>query len=638
MAIRLKTIEYHLPTLNTLADNTLTALTQKTIYIPEGTGTIYFKSVCLMYSIEEGSAQPAGNYTTRRMTVSVNGATATNYANSNLYTGSGENATIYYSVDATAHFRANWGSATSRTLDVSVLLDGSATPSATPFVNVNVTVFITYEYNDTSSTQIKTVNIPLNTSAGTLGSTKSAVYDRIPDLDNYLPESSKSYRDIHITVQGNIGATTTDGTLSIEIDNNGAYTSQISERGGASDRWSRLVYQLGTTGMTTNAKHDLYLWSNQLTYNHQQVWMTVTYEFDATASSDTMVSIFLPTEIVSPMGGATSVDAQRAKRSFWAEESGIVPKRLAFYSFWDQAAAVGGLFWRIGTGISNPYVAYTDAPNTLCGGNGCMIRNDSYLSGAMIRGKNSLEVSVYRTDTADLGYNVGGYFLVNYQANKPDNGYGAANHTVRHLLHPFTGAAKIEETTVATGIDIPEYHHYLNALGTNYCYLSNTTSSPAGVTVVFEKPSGEGGLEWLPAYIDVGTTDPETGLRQCWSQVREYFQRFPDDTSDSRLDLTGYRRWRMVMNNAATAFHHLELYFTYHTITYNKTTTISDSNGGVVTCNLHRIQEDIVDTLLTKVRTGNGTIDWTWYDNTTGMYVTAYEDSTHVGRSSNFTF
>jgi hypothetical protein len=638
MAIRLKTIEYHLPTLNTLADNTLTALTQKTIYIPEGTGTISFKSVFLVYSIEEGAAQPAGNYNTRRMTVSVNSAAATNYSSGGTYTGSGENTTIFYSVDATAHFRANWGSATSRTLDVSVLLDGSAIPAANPFVNVNVTVVITYEYDDTSSTQIKTVNIPLNTSVGTLGSTKSTVYDRIPDLDNYLPETTKTYRDIFITVQGNIGSATADSTLSIEIDSLGAYTSQTMERGGASHRWSRLISNITSLGMDTSVKHDLYLWANLLTYNHQQVWMTVTYEFDATASSDTMVSLTLPTEIVSPMGGATSADAQRAKRSFWIEESGIVPKRLAFYGFWDQAADVAGLNWRIGTGISNPYVAYTDAPAILCGGNGCMIRNDNYLSGILIRGKNLLEVSVYRTDAADLGYNLGGYFLVNYQANKPDSGYGAANHTVRHLLHPFTGIAKIQETTVYTGVNIPEYNHYLNALGTNYCYVSNSTANPAGATVVFEKPSGEGGLEWLSAYVDVGTTDPETGLRQCWSQVREYFQRFPDDTSDSRLDLTGRRRWRMVMNNGAAAFHHLELYFTYHTITYNKTTTISDSNGGVVTCNLHRIQEDIVDTLLTKVRTGNGTIDWTWYDNTTGMYVTAYEDSTHVGRSSNFTF
>jgi len=637
MATRLKTIEYHIPTLNNLADNTLTAMASKTIYIPEGTGTIRFRNVMIMYSIEEGSGQPTGNYSTRRIDVSVNGATATQYTSSNLYTGSGENATIYYSIDARDHFHANWGSATSRSLAISVLLDGSAAPSATPFVNVNVTVTITYEYDDSTATQIKTVNIPLNCSNGTLGSSKSLVADVIPALNSYLPEANKVLRDMFITVQGNIGATTADSTLSFEIDSSGAYTTQLSERGAASDRWSRLIYNFGLTGnlLQTGITHDLYLWSNQLTYNHQQVWMTVTYEFDATASNDMMVSLQLPVDITSPMGGVTTADAQRGVREFWIQESGVTMQRLAFYGFWDQAAAISTLNWRIGTGHTG-YISYTDAAAQVCGGNGCMIRNDSFYT--LNRGRNKFDVYTYRSDTADFGFNVGGYFLLNYTANKPPEGYGSANHTVRWTLHPFTGIAEGITTTRSTGFYIPESEYYISALGTNCMYLSNTTSAPAGLAVVFESPSGEGGLEWYPAYVDVGHTDPETGLRQCWSQARDYFRRWPGDLGRGRLALESGRRWRMVQGNGATAFHHLELYVTYHGIKYQRTTNVTSSNGGVISLHLHRDMDGTDDKVLERTRTGDGTVDWTWYDNTTGCFITAIEDSTHVDRSANFYF
>jgi len=44
---RLKTIQYAIPVLATLADNTLTPMTQITLYIPEFSGTVTFRSVIL---------------------------------------------------------------------------------------------------------------------------------------------------------------------------------------------------------------------------------------------------------------------------------------------------------------------------------------------------------------------------------------------------------------------------------------------------------------------------------------------------------------------------------------------------------------------------------------------------------------
>jgi hypothetical protein len=55
-----------------------------------------------------------------------------------------------------------------------------------------------------------------------------------------------------------------------------------------------------------------------------QAWMTITYEFDATSSNDVYVSLMLPMEISSPMGGTTSSDYQRGNREFFIEEPGSV--------------------------------------------------------------------------------------------------------------------------------------------------------------------------------------------------------------------------------------------------------------------------------------------------------------------------
>jgi hypothetical protein len=642
MVTRLKTIEYHLNTLNNLADNVLTALTQKTIYIPEGASGINFRSVLITYSIEEGVNQPTGNYTTRRMTVSVNGATATNYANGTTYTGSGENVTIFYSIDAANHFNANWGSATSRTLDISVLLDGSAAASPTPFVNVNVTVEITYSYDDTVTTQIKTVNIPLDAPIGTLGTTKgTALVATIPALSSYLPEANKVIRDMFITVQGNIGTLVNDSTLSMEIDSSGAYTTQISERTAASDRWSRIVYNFGLTGnlLQTGISHEFYLWSNILSHNHQQVWMTVTYEYDSTQSNDMMVCLRLPTHMVSPLGGVGSDDAQKAVSEFWVQESGVALQRLAYYAFFEQAAAISTLNWRIGTGSA--YSGYTDASAILCGGNGLMVRNDTGV--VFGRGKNKFEVNTYRTDTADFGYNVAGYFLVNYTANKPVLGYGAANRTITWNILPFTGIAKGIETTADTGINIPESGYFMNSVGINYQYLSEGVSAIAGVGVYVQKLSGatatgERGPEWMELYCDLGTTDPETGLRQVWANCSNVFRRWSGDPDTDRIEILSGRRYRTLQNNLATAFSHLSLVFNYHTIVYEKTTNVTNSNGGVITLDLHRTYEGRDEVVQVLQRTGDGSVTWRWYDNTTGMFISAYEDSTHVGRSANFTF
>lgn len=616
-----------MPARAAMTDNTLTAMTQITISLPEAPAGTDFKSVVATVSAM-ATATAAGNITTRRIDFSVGGATAGTHTNSNLYTGSGEDIFAYHAADMTSHFISNWTSGTSKTFDASVLMDGTATGIA--WTNVCVTLYITYEYDDTSPTQIKTVRMPLTVPTGAFGTAKpGAALSTIPNLSTELPEASKVYRSTNITVQGMRSSTAvTDATISMQLDSTAAVTTGVYEGVLATNYFMRYVWDISAV-LNTSSTMGFYAWGSLANnWIHMQAWMTITYEFDATATNDVYVSLLMPMEIASPMGGTTAADYQRGTREFWIEEPGTIStKDIAFYSFWDQAAAMAGQQQRVGTGV---FVAYTtDTAGTLAGSNAAMIRNDTVWT--FTKGRNQVNWDVYRTDTTDLGFNVCGFWIVNYTAGKPSTGYGAANHTVFWNLGAyFDGASNALRTIPAVAPALPEVDRFYSAIGTRYLYVTNTTGNAAGVTVLVERLAAEGGLQWEPAYIDVGYTDPETGLRHAFSQVRTLFKRWGNDPDPDRMSLQTDRRWRTVLNNNALSFDYLDLIFTYHSIPLVVSGTIGGFSG-TVTINLHRVSNgEIVDTT---TRSGDGTYTFNWFDDTEEVYVDA-NDGTNFGRSA----
>lgn len=633
MATRLKTIEYGIPQLNTLADNTLTAMTTITAYIPELSGTVTIKKAIVQVSIMEGATQATGSYTTRRIDVSVGGAGATSYTNSNAQTGSGEDTCVFYAADATSHFVTNFTS-TNETIAISVLIDGSAATIA--WVNVGATVYITYEYDDTQTTQIKTVYIPLNAPVGALATSKpGSATATIPALDTELPETSKTYRNMYIVCQGNVvnSGSTTDTTLSMQVDTLTAYTSQSIEMGATSDYWARFVwvtqyYDSGGSSagiaMDTSASRSFYLWASVARHHHQQVYMVITYEFDSSASSDVFVSTLMVSQ-GSIMGGTTSSDFDRLSRLLWIEEPGtITTKQIAFFPVWEQAAAISGLNMRVGTGS---FVTYTDVAAVLCGGNGAMIRNDSAFT--LVRGLNTLTADYYRTDTADFGVGISGFWIINYTADKPSQGYGAANHTVKwNSGFTFDGATATNRKTSAFALALPESSYYLSGFGCHVMQFTDTSGTFGGAVLLMEKTNASG--EWLTVDTINGHTDAEQGLHQHFAGVRDDIQRYPSDPMRS-LDPEATRRWWWSYTNAGSGFLYLDLWVTYHSVTFTVGGDITGSDGGTVEIGLWRTTNK--ELALTTSRSGDGAYSFTWYDDTEDLFVEAWEDATHVGRS-----
>jgi hypothetical protein len=621
MAIRQKTVEFAHPPVAAMVDNTLTASPQITVFLPESGKT--FRKVWAVVSCSQ-TATTQGNVTTRRLECRLGAAAYTAHTNSNLYTGSGEDLFVFHAVDLTAHFTTNW-TGTSMTFDSQTLMDGTATTVA--WTTVSVQLFVTYEYDDTSATQIKTVFIPLNMPAAAMGTAKpGTALDTIPDLGTELPEAGKVFRNSFITVQGNAHRTAaSDLTMTLQLDSTTAYTTGVFEGVGQTDYFFKYIWNCPT--LVTNATMGFFAWANVADFDHCQAWLTVTYEFTATASNDVFVSVQLPMEVGSPMGGTAASDYQRGTRELWIQEPGtITRKQIAFFPFWDQAGPIAGLNMRIGTGA---FVAYSDVATNLAGSNAAMIRNDTAI--ALARGRNTMNFDVYRTDTTDLGFNISGFWIVNYTAGKPTLGYGAANRTVRNNMGAvFEGAANIIRSVPAFSPNIASVNYFVNSVGVNYQYVTNSTGTAAGVALSAERLVVEGGIEWEPIYTDIATTDPETGMHHCWATARSFFRRWPGDPGSDRVDLETSRRWRVVLANGCSSFDYLDMLVTYHNITYTCADSISGGFTGTVTLALHRAANG--EKVLETTRVGDGAFSFTWYDNTEEMYVVV-TDGTRVGRS-----
>ena len=628
MATRLKTVHYAFPALASLTNNTLTNVTQRTIYLPE-TGTKTFRSVVAHVTFDDIITATGGSLTTKTLNFRLGAAAYTSVANANTLTNSGENASFHLTADYTAHFTTNW-TGTSMTADFQLQINQS-TGTTTGMVNVCVTLEITYEYDDTSTTQVKSVFIPLNAPVAAL-STTAATVDTFPALDTYLPEASKTYRDIFVIVQGNEArnAATTDHTMTISVGSTTVTTGNY-EGSLASDRWFRYVFDILAAGFDGQAAtQNFQLSATVARCNHLQAYAVVTYEYNESTSTTIMNSVMLPMELSSPMGGTTSSDYQRGTRDLYIEEPAtITTGRVAFYAFWQQAAAISGLNMRLGTGA---FVTYTDAASVLCGNNGAMVRNDSAFT--LARGKNTLNFDVYRTDTADFGWNLCGFWLVNYTSAKASQGSGSHNHTVFWgLSQNGTAAAAVTVTVAATAPAIPETEYFINAVGTRLILQPSGTVTPPGITVLVERLSAEGGVQWESAYIDVSHNDPEIGAIYTYSQMRSLFKRWPNDVGVERMDLETARRWAWHAGGAASAWGSLGVLFTYHSILSTVAGTVSGSSGGTVNINLH--DGTTGEVLKTTSRSGNGAYSIPFYGNTRTVYTTARESGTLLARSDN---
>ncbi len=620
MAQSLKTVAYAFPTIASVTNNTLTSFTQITVNLPEGSKT--FRKAWVEVAMDDIITATGGTITTKTVDLRLGAAAYTSTANTQSLANTGENISLFVERDFTSHFTTNW-TGTSMTCDARVQINQS-TGTTTGMVNVSCILYITYEFDDTSTTQVETKWIPLNSPPQSLPNVKTS-HDTIPALDTYLPEASKVYRNIAIVTEANRNhANTTDHTVTYELSSLGTQVTGNYEGGLASDVFSRYVWNI-TSYITTNVTHDFNMWASITARHHSpHAYMIVTYEFNNSTTTRKMQSLLLPMEIASPMGTAAA-DFQRADREFWVQEPNPTLERLAFYMMWQATSNETGLNARIGTGA---FTAYSNIGSGLvCGNKVLMIRNDAPTGLTFGRGRNDLSVDIYNTSATQRGGNVGGYWIVNYSS---DIANGTHNHTVLWPIFTNDNVALTQDKYTANtnaNVAIPEASHFITALGLHLGMMQGATQQ--GVTVKVERLAGEGGLIFEPAYVDVSNHDSELGRYDCFAQIRTLFKRWVGDTDTNRLALNVNRRYYIYTANGASMPTILKYMITYHGITSTVADSVSGFSG-TVTISAHRASGEKV---LETTRAGDGAFSLTWYDNTEPLYIVASGSTSGHGRS-----
>lgn len=631
MATRIKTVAYNFPALTTTStNNTSTSLTQITIYLPEGNSDyFYIQHAWVEFSADDVITVTGGSITTKTLELQLGSAGYSSTTNSNTITNTGENISLFLERDFSSYFRTNW-SGTSMTCDFRFTINQS-TGTTLGFRNACATVYITYEYNDTDTTQLKTVYIPMNQLTSSLATSKTSI-GTIPALDTYLPEASKTYRNISIVYQGNSSTAngTADNDITLEIDSLGTYSPGTYETALASDRWIRFVWSNLVGAFTTNASHTLNMWCNVASrFFTMQVYMVVTYEFNASTTTSVMNSLLIPGEMTSPVGNSSTNHKQRLKLDFWMPEENPSVQSFAAMVFYSNINGAVSQYVKLDTGS---YVSFNQGGSGLvCGSYGFLIRKDNAITFA--KGRNSVFLDIY----ADLvGSNYSAMFMVNYTSDKSSSGIGAHNHTVMYPLHWHgTGASIGSVLTSSVGITIRETNYFISNCGI-VCSAMSANAAASFLAISMEILAAEdSAMRFVPIYYDYTRLDTEIGNYISTIQIRDEIKRWNGDVDTNRhVNIESSRKYFMLSPTGHNFFiNKFQMFVNYHSIVKTVSGNITNSNGGTVTIDLHRAATG--EKVLTTSRVGNGSFSFNWYDDTEELYVVAYEDDTYKGRSAN---
>lgn len=637
MAIREKTIQFAVPSSLTLvADATVTNLDQITVYIPEASPTI--TNAFVEVAFHDVITATGGTITEHRCGLRLGAAAYTTITELDDIAQTGENiAGVIGPFNFTSHFSTNW-TGTSMTCDIQVYFNQN-TGTTQGMANVSAVLYVTYTYDDTAATQIKTVRLPMESLTTALPAARNTAFgNQIPQLTGVggiLPEAGVIIRDYHFVIEGNtcLRGNNTDPTLNIGVDGTVTHTFMTTEAALASDCFGRWIWAPGTIPDTTT-DHLLELWSTGATrFNHITITLVVTYEFTLAGTSRVLNSILVPIEIASPLGVNTTAEASRISRDIFISEPGTITMRNSSFRInWNYTAAAGNIFFRCG---DQAYRQYTTVGNVLCGMMCFQQRIDSgSVQGTGLtlqRGRNTFVIDGYGTNTTNQLTNINGFILLNYESDLASQGIGAHNHTVYKTLLNWDAALTDRVRINNYAYDIPETEFFITSAGFNLIMWQN--SSVNAITFDIECLAGEGkGSGYYDIYADAYQSDAERACSLIFMQGRATFQRFPGDIGEGRVDIETLRDYRLF--TASTVANGIISLITYHSITWTVGGNISGHNPSLpTTLQLIRLSDDQIlkETLLPA---GTTNFNFIVYDNTEQYYVSAFQDSTHVGRSA----
>jgi hypothetical protein len=643
MATSIKTIEYAFA-LDTATVATATARDFAQIAalaIPE-TSARTFRSVILEVTCLEEDAT-AGDLTAVLIGIAL-GAVARNDATvTQTITNSGENQSFYFSRDVTSYFVTNY-TGTTMTSDCRLTVTGRGTNNAT------AKLIITYEYDDTSTTQIKTVKIPIDGNTGNLSTAFADVAgltNQWPLLNTFLPETSKTYRKVWFEMNINEGTTSATGTnpsLDMRYDGATTVSDGLHQDALVSARWYRRIDV--QDGLSTAAAHTIEAKSSQtgMLFPCLSGVICVTYEF-ASSSTSILNSLQIPMSADEGFaGGPTSADLSRLQKIISIQEPGTIAlvQSGVLVNYNDQ----GGIDLDV-RGGSQAARVFTFNGVVRCGGLAITRRMDAGGVGstagiAIAKGFNTFTLDWF-SDSAlsgERGSMVGVMFYLNYTSGKASTGLGAHNHSVFFIGQAYAtgGFVDVREVTAFAPV-IPETNYWAD-LGFQWIgMMAGTSYRQTGLHAGAEILSGEGEENgWRNLWGGPKGADPENGPQYGWFGTNSHFDRYPQDQDTSRLALETARKYRLACADGSAMIWQLYAIVTYHTLSSTISGNVRNytGDGSAIKVDAHRV--DTGEKINTVNTSAGGGYTMKWYDSTaTTVFTHAQQDTTHLGRSANGT-
>jgi hypothetical protein len=324
MTVRQKTVEYPFVTLVTdLATNTTLGTATRhdfaaiTLDIPENSSRT-FRSVIVQVTVRDRFAVVT-NITAWRIGIKLAAVAFTDTDVTQTLTNSGDHMSFVFHTDVTSYFTTNFGSGASQTCQVGVAF---ATAAANTVQSVTAKLIVTYDYDDSGQdTRVKTVRIPLDGPLALLTATLAEIgTNQVPNLDSFLPESTKSYKHIWFESSFNdAGNATTDFNLALALDAEAESVRGTLEQALNTAVWGFDIWV--RNDMTTNATHAFKARSSLISrFSGIGFVLCVTYTYSHTSSSTFINSLIFPFFAEPGFMPQSSGTNNRVSQEFWIEE------------------------------------------------------------------------------------------------------------------------------------------------------------------------------------------------------------------------------------------------------------------------------------------------------------------------------
>lgn len=498
---------------------------------------------------------------------------------------------------------------------------------------------------DSSSTyeillaHLKTVRIPIESPLASLTDTLTELgTNQVPDLDDFLPEANKSYKDIFFEITANDGANaTTDFQLGMQLDSETESLTAAFEQALQTSMFRKFIWKrLGgvDADMDTTVAHAFKLRSTVTSrFALVAVVLHVTYSYLETESTTIMNSVMIPMGSTNGFaGGSASSNRERFETKIFIEEPTTLTLKQSGVLF--RLTANAGQTLTINGGAQSTRAYVFTAGTTIGGSWNCLHRLDSgggsgSDSFTPARGENTIDVDVYSSSFAGGLHAI---LYLNYTSGKATVGAEAHNKTLMFNIMQSQSCSN-KTVTGAVAAFIPEASYFLNSVGMWSQLLtaaSNTTQS-FRTSVLSGEGKGEGWESILHAQIYSGA---EMGNMYWHGDMTWMFKRYPGDTRVYPYNYMDVESARAYQLDSLTAFWgNFNICLTYHSITRTITGTVSGytGDGSGITVTLHRT--DTGEKLGSATTSAGGDFTFTWYDNTIEVFAAAAQDDNHTGRS-----